>query len=70
MYQGIKAQISGAGHIQGIAIDQNREYIYCSFTTVLIKMDLKGQLIGTVTGLAGHLGCIAYNMSDGCVYGS
>ena len=34
MYQGIKAQISGAGHIQGIAIDQNREYIYCSFVSL------------------------------------
>jgi len=57
-------------HLQGIAIDKNREYIYCSFTTCLIKYDLKGKVVGSVKGLCGHLGCIAYNDSDGKVYGS
>ncbi|MBO5198199.1 MAG: hypothetical protein J6B85_06730 [Lachnospiraceae bacterium] len=58
------------GHVQGIAIDKNREYMYYSFTTCLVKSDLNGRIIGTVNGLAGHLGCIAYNSEDGRVYGS
>ncbi len=58
------------GHIQGIAVDAERKYIYCSFTTCLIKADMDGNIIGSVRGLAGHLGCIAYNAEDGRVYGS
>ncbi|MBE7057413.1 MAG: hypothetical protein E7388_08255 [Ruminococcaceae bacterium] len=58
------------GHVQGIAIDKSREYMYFSFTTCLVKTDMKGNIIGTVEGLVGHLGCIAYNYDDGKVYGS
>ena len=58
------------GHIQGIAYDKAGGYMYCSFTTVLVKTDMKGNIIGTVEGLVGHLGCIAYNYDDGKVYGS
>lgn len=58
------------GHIQGIAVDKTREYIYCSFTTCLVKSDMNGNVVGSVKGLAGHLGCIAYNEEDGRVYGS
>ena len=58
------------GHCQGIAVDGKREYIYYSFTTALIKTDLEGNVVGTVTGLLGHLGCIAFNEEDGRVYGS
>lgn len=58
------------GHCQGIAVDTKREYIYYSFTTALVKTDLQGNLIGTVTGLLGHLGCIEFNDADGRVYGS
>lgn len=54
------------GHIQGIASDG--QYMYCSFTTALIKLDIKGNFVGSVTGFLGHLGCIA--MHDGKVYGS
>lgn len=57
-------------HIQGIAVDKERKYIYSSFTTCLVKTDMEGNIIGTVKGLAGHLGCIAYNYDDGRVYGS
>lgn len=57
-------------HLQGIAIDKDRKYLYCSFTTCLIKADLKGNIVGSVKGLVGHMGCIAYNYSDGKVYGS
>ena len=58
------------GHCQGIAVDTKREYIYYSFTTALVKTDLGGNLIGSVTGLLGHLGCIDFNDGDGRVYGS
>ena len=43
------------GHIQGIATDKERKYMYYSFTTSLVKTDMDGNIIGTVKGLAGHL---------------
>ena len=58
------------GHCQGIAVDTKRQFIYYSFTTALIKTDLAGNLIGTVTGLLGHLGCIDFCDQDGRLYGS
>lgn len=57
-------------HVQGIAVDKENGYIYFSFTTKLIKMDFKGNLIGSVDGLTGHLGCITMNPEDGRIYGS
>ncbi|MBO5452857.1 MAG: hypothetical protein J6A69_02700 [Clostridia bacterium] len=65
-------KISGiaTGHVQGIAVDKERKYMCYSFTTSFIKTDMDGNIIGSVTGLAGHLGCIAYNYEDGKVYGS
>ncbi len=59
-----------AGHVQGIAIDSKHEFVYISFTTMLVKMDMKGNVVGTVTGLLGHLGCLEFNENDGRVYGS
>jgi hypothetical protein len=59
-----------AGHIQGVAVDSTRKYIYLSFTTLLVKMDMQGNVIGTVTGLIGHLGCLEFNDADGRLYGS
>lgn len=59
-----------AGHVQGLAVDTKREYIYFSFTTMLIKMDMQGNVVGSVTGLLGHLGCIEFNDADGRIYGS
>ncbi|MBQ0101957.1 MAG: DUF4886 domain-containing protein [Firmicutes bacterium] len=60
----------GKFHCQGIAVDEKNGYIYYSFTTSLVKTDLEGNFIGSVTGLAGHLGCIDFNDRDGKVYGS
>lgn len=57
------------GHVQGIAVDPDGNF-YISFTTCLVKTDPTGKVIGSVTGLAGHLGCIAYRKEDGRVYGS
>ncbi len=60
----------GNCHIQGIAVDTKKGYIYYSFTTKLIKATLDGKIVGTLDGLIGHLGCIAFNNNDGCIYGS
>ena len=57
----------GKCHCQGLAVDEKNGYVYYSFTTLLVKTDLEGNLIGTVDGLIGHLGCIAYNAEDGRV---
>lgn len=60
-----------AGHIQGIALDTEKKYIYYSFTTVLVKAEVAtGKVVGYVDGLIGHLGCIDFNDEDGKVYGS
>lgn len=58
------------GHVQGIAVDTEKGFVYYSFTTVLVKTDLAGNLIGTAGGLVGHLGCIDLNRENGKVYGS
>lgn len=57
-------------HVQGIAVDTKREFIYFSFTTMLLKTDLQGTPVGSVTGLTGHLGCLDFCDADGRVYGS
>ncbi|AWS45816.1 hypothetical protein DKM19_35515 [Streptosporangium sp. 'caverna'] len=57
-------------HVQGIAVDQAKGYIYYSFTTLLVKTDLEGNIIGTVGGFTGHLGDLDFNKADGRVYGS
>lgn len=57
-------------HVQGIAVDSTRGFIYYSFTTLLVKTDLDGKLIGTVGGFTGHLGDLDFNPANGRVYGS
>lgn len=57
-------------HIQGIVVDQKNGFVYMSFTDKLIKTDLKGNLIGSVTGFIGHLGDLAFDSETGKVYGS
>ncbi len=58
------------GHIQGIAVDERKGYVYYSFTTILLKTDMLGNPIGSAERLAGHLGCIVLSCDDGMVYGS
>lgn len=60
----------GPFHVQGIAVDLERGYFYFSFTTALLKTDLEGHLIGSVTGMTGHLGCMTLNPEDGRIYAS
>ena len=66
----IRTGEQGPFHVQGIAVDLEHGYIYFSFTTKLLKMDLAGNLIGSVDGLTGHLGCLTMNSADGRIYGS
>ncbi len=66
----IYSGVWNSGHCQGIAVDTKGEYIYYAFTTTLVKTDLQGNLIGSVTGLLGHLGCIDFCDGDGRLYGS
>ena len=58
------------GHVQGIAIDEKRGYVYYSFTTLLLKTDFDGKHIGTVENLIGHLGCITFDPDRNRIYGS
>lgn len=60
----------GRHHVQGIAVDVAKGVIYFSFTTKIVKTDLHGNLLGSVDGLTGHLGCLSLNPADGRVYGS
>src|SRR5690625_4493148 len=51
----------GKHHVQGIAIDSANGFVYYSFTDKLIKTDLSGNLIGSVKGFLGHIGCVAFD---------
>ena len=59
-----------AGHVQGVGVDTKQGYVYLSFTTMLVKLDMQGNVVGTVTGILGHLGCLDFNEEDGRLYGS
>lgn len=59
----------GDMHVQGVVVDQANGFVYFSFTDKLLKMDLKGKLIGSVTGFLGHLGDLDFS-DDGKIYGS
>lgn len=58
------------GHVQGIAVDQEKGFAYFSFTTILVKTDMNGKPVGSVKRLAGHLGCIDFDPLRRRVYGS
>lgn len=59
-----------ASHIQGIAVDKKNGFMYWSYATQLVKTDLHGEVLGTLTGILGHMGCLAFNEADGKVYAS
>ena len=55
-------------HLQGIAVDPVKGYIYYSYTMILVKARLDdGVIIGWAGGLFGHLGCIDFNDENGKV---
>ena len=70
MKQPLYTGAHGKCHIQGIAVDEAKGYVYYSFTTKLVKATLDGEVVGILDGLVGHLGCIAFNKDDGYLYGS
>ncbi|UXN60457.1 hypothetical protein [Phyllobacterium zundukense] len=59
---------ANAGHLQGLAVDAANKVLYRSFTNALVKTDLEGKILGSVIGLTGHLGDIAFY--NGKIYGS
>ncbi|MEV4332075.1 hypothetical protein AB0K02_16345 [Streptomyces sp. NPDC049597] len=59
-----------SGHLQGMALDRRKGFMYFSFTDLLVKTDLRGKPVGSVTGFTGHLGDLDFNTEDGRVYGS
>ena len=60
----------GKLHVQSAAVDQENGVVYFSFTDKLIKTDLDGNLIGSVTGFVGHLGDIDFDSESGKIYAS
>ncbi|MGV9316606.1 hypothetical protein ACWDR0_31135 [Streptomyces sp. NPDC003691] len=59
-----------SGHLQGTALDAARGFMYFSYTDRLVKTDLAGRPVGSVTGVPGHLGDLDVHPGDGRVYGS
>lgn len=59
----------GELHVQSVVVDKANGHVYFSFTDKLIKTDLSGKLIGSVTGFVGHLGDLDLT-EDGKIYGS
>lgn len=66
----IYSGLQGKNHIQGIAVNLEKGEVYMSFTTSFIKTDMQGRLLGSLTGITGHLGCMALNPQDGKVFAS
>ncbi len=57
-------------HVQGIALDQKKSCLYCSFTSTFLKTDLQGNVTGSITGINGHLGAMTFNPKTRKVYAS
>jgi hypothetical protein len=57
-------------HVQGITVDRAGGFVYYSFTSLLVKSDLHGNVVGTVDGFSGHLGDLDFNDLDRHVYAS
>ena len=60
----------GKMHVQGVVVDQAKGFVYFSFTNKLIKTDLNGNVLGSVTGFVGHLGDLDFDPETGKIYGS
>lgn len=59
-----------SGHVQGIAADTERGLVYFSFTDRLVVTDRAGNVLGSLTGMPGHLGDLVLNPENGKVYGA
>jgi len=57
-------------HVQGMVVDEKRGFIYYSMTTMFVKTDLTGNVLGTIGGLNAHLGDLTLDAGTGEVYGT
>lgn len=60
----------GKMHVQGVVVDQANGFVYFSFTNKLVKTDLQGNVVASVTGFVGHLGDLDFDPESGRIYGS
>ena len=43
----------GAGHVQGVCVDDEGKYMYASFTNMLVKLDVAtGEIVGSMIGMS------------------
>ena len=54
----------GKLHVQGTVVDPTLGVVYFSFTDKLIKTDLQGNVIGSVTGIVGILATLPTIMNQ------
>ena len=55
-------------HVQGVATNLFGDIFYYSFTDRLVVQKSNGEFVGSVVGIPGHMGDLAYNPEDGRVY--
>ena len=60
----------GKHHVQGIAYDPDASRMYFSFTDQFLVTDMKGNLLGSVRHIQGHLGAMVFDKESRRVYAS
>jgi len=60
----------GRNHVQGIAVDLEKACMYFSFTTSFIKTDMRGNVLGSIDRIQGHLGAMTFDRKSRKVYAS
>jgi len=60
----------GKLHVQGIALDKEKDCMYSSFTSAFFKTDLSGRITASITGINGHLGAMTFDPEGRKVYAS
>ena len=62
VYVGQQAQ-----HVQGIAYDEEKNCMYMSFTSRFVKVDMQGNILGSIDRIQGHLGAMTFDPVGICV---
>jgi len=57
-------------HVQGIALDVKKNCLYASFTSAFFKTNMQGNVVGSITGINGHLGAMTFDPESRKVYAS
>ena len=55
-------------HVQGVATNLFGDIFYYCFTDRLVVQKSNGEIVGSVVGIPGHMGDLAFNPDDGRVY--